>query len=284
METASTIENQPSSKNIKEDFEHPISREIFEIMKNLVRGLKGNLSSYETILSDDAGARPIALILRNVINTKRRAQEKSEIMIRHIASGRKSFEDPEINEDLSTFIGKNSDSFGKTLVVTELISSGKSMAHLAQLLKNHQIDFDIAALSTAREPSRLPPILRDKVYYGEIGEFGYDLYSRPEIIGVTKYGMTEARDLSEKSGLSSRASAAVVQEKSTVIKEKLRKTGKLLKRQKSNIYTKPHPEQKQERTPLAHPSILVSSKKERESFLSFRRDINKMSEKLSESL
>ncbi len=79
---------------------------------------------------------------------------------------------------------------GKTLVVTEYISSGQSIRRLIEILRKCGVDFDIAAVSVEESPvgDAYSPLLREefrkRLYYGAIGREGLGFYGS-KAAGVT---------------------------------------------------------------------------------------------------
>jgi len=120
-----------------------------------------------------------------------------------VASGREIDGWQKVNQQkkfsINELIKNNKDKLGKTLVVTEYISSGESMERLIKIMSSYNIDFDIATVSIKCNPGAYSKIISDKVYYGEIGASGIMFYFKNIYAGVhKKFGSAEA--FSEKLG------------------------------------------------------------------------------------
>lgn len=152
--------------------------------------LGGKVNEYDAIIGDDTSGRLPSLVLRSVINKKREDEKKKKIDIYFVAGGRNMMEEREKNID--EFIGKKGESVKKALLVTEFISSGGSVARLAEILKNNGIDYDIAAVSVesllelnSEENTRE---LAKKVIFGNEGAGGLHAWDN-NLSGLTKGGM-----------------------------------------------------------------------------------------------
>jgi hypothetical protein len=118
-------------------------KELELLVLPLIEKLKENIDKgeYDMLIGDDASGRIPTLILRGIINER---NSGSQIKTRFVAGGqlRSSVE-------LKATIGKIKPEIEKkALVVTEYISSGRSMEQLSKILKELEIPFDIAALKS----------------------------------------------------------------------------------------------------------------------------------------
>ncbi|MEK7121576.1 MAG: hypothetical protein AAB857_02610 [Patescibacteria group bacterium] len=110
-------------------------REIAEIesaMASLVRQLKEKIESgeYDTLISDDIGGRIPTLILRKIIKEHNPDQPLGTFFI---ASGKTylpTSADTEKYEQLQEHLKKVTDKTKKALIVTQFISTGKTLALL----------------------------------------------------------------------------------------------------------------------------------------------------------
>ena len=126
--------------------------ELESLILPLIEKLKENIDKgeYDVLLGDDASGRIPTLILRGIINErnrKRHPEFKSselEIKTRFVAGGQLKNKDKlkDAIKESGLEVKK------KALVVTEYISSGKSMEKFSTALKELNIPFDIAVLKS----------------------------------------------------------------------------------------------------------------------------------------
>lgn len=164
-----------------------------EAIARLVLELGPKLQEYETVLSDDASGRLVSLLLWKVINKKRRAVGLKSADICFIAGGYrgdlseydgKSKRAPALTE----FINSKKASLGQVLLVTEYIHSGRSIKNLIEMLEECGAMFDLASVSINKNPEEYPSKIRNRLYYGAIGDEGMSFYGKPFIAGVEKTG------------------------------------------------------------------------------------------------
>lgn len=162
---------------------------VIESLINLVLKLESKLSQYDTIIGDDASGRLIALFLRQIIKAKRREDGLEPPETLFVAGGRGN--NCLRSEKIKELLEKKKDSMGKTLLVTEYISSGDGLQWLAKMMADLGIDFDIATLSllVKENPTesfqRYPEIVK-RLNFGSIGSDGLFFYGKKRIAGVTK--------------------------------------------------------------------------------------------------
>lgn len=140
-------------ENNKEIIEQPLSDpSLLEAIGSLTFKIKEYLPEYDTIISDDTSGRVPSLVLRNVASATN--EKKGGPKTYFITGGarlkeyeeNRSFDD--LDKSINDFINKRKDEIKNPLVVTEVISSGKSLE--AFLKRFHKFDIypDIATLST----------------------------------------------------------------------------------------------------------------------------------------
>lgn len=124
-------------------------KELESFVLPLIEKLKENIdkNEYDVLIGDDASGRIPTLILRGIINER---NSGSKIKTKFVAGGqlRSSAELKETVRRIKPEIAK------KALVVTEYISSGKSMDQLSKILKELEIPFDIATLKSEFDGER----------------------------------------------------------------------------------------------------------------------------------
>lgn len=180
----SGIDVEALSKGLEKPFE---SKELIGSLANLVLKLREKLPQYDTIISDDASGRLVSLILHRIINKKKEELGRDRIPTYFIAGGQyysKSV-DSAIGKVIDEEIKKRK-SLGKTLLVTEYIESGDSIEKLIKILESKGIDFDVAAVSIIEKPESYKTNLTKRLYYGEIGGSGLELYNMYGFSGVIK--------------------------------------------------------------------------------------------------
>ncbi|MHB9019616.1 MAG: hypothetical protein ACYC3G_01925 [Minisyncoccota bacterium] len=169
-----------------------VFRELEPLTFSLVEKLKENIdkNEYDMLIGDDASGRIPTLVLRGIINERKRRSHpelrssESGIKTRFVAGGQ-----IDNSKELDTAIQKlRSEAKKKVLVVTEFISSGKSINRFSEALQRYNIAFDIAAFISEPESLKIPD--DSKFFYGdkfqdlEVNPLSF--YDVPEISGVQK--------------------------------------------------------------------------------------------------
>lgn len=161
--------------------------EFLRSMARLALELKDDLPSYDTIISDELSGRLPTLILRKIIDKKRKEQGNTTPLTTFflLGGGTRS---PENQSAIAGFIRKKSKSFGKVLLVTESISSGRSAEEFAELFNKNGIEYDVATVSILKEPetSNYPHSVKSKVRYGIAGRNSTSVTHQPGVVGATK--------------------------------------------------------------------------------------------------
>jgi len=177
-------------KALEAQVHHPFRDTIIEALARLTLELGDRFGQYDTIISDDASGRLMALLLKDIADRKRKEKDKSSTRIFFIAGGQHKKEDIEpAIEAVEKFIMRRRDELGKTLLVTEHISSGKSTTRLINILEDQGIDFDVATISIfpyPDSPTSFDYKLRSRLYYGEISTTGDSLWKQTLPAGVHK--------------------------------------------------------------------------------------------------
>ncbi|MEK7463307.1 MAG: hypothetical protein AAB621_03040 [Patescibacteria group bacterium] len=153
MEKFGKINQKESGPETKpEYFFEAEFKELELLVLPLIEKLKENIDKgeYDMLIGDDASGRIPTLILRGIINSRKRElnpylkSSESEIKTRFVAGGQLRS-----TEQLISVIEKlKPEVKNKVLIVTEYISSGRSMEKLSSALKGLGIPFDIATLKS----------------------------------------------------------------------------------------------------------------------------------------
>jgi len=158
---------------------------IINSISRLVLELRDRIPQYDTILSDDASGRLISLILKQLIDKKRKEEEKPNSKIYFLASGQ--HRDEKINSLIQDFILKRKNELGNTLLVTEFIATGGSISPLVEVLEREGINFDLATISVSRDPSEnYGKQIQRHLYYGEVGNSALNLHNVHQYSGIEK--------------------------------------------------------------------------------------------------
>lgn len=157
---------------------------VVDALARLIVELKDTLPQYDTILSDDASARLVSLIMRDIIKRKREEDDKEPPQTYFIAG--EQTEPEKSVEKINEFIADHKDQLGKTLLVTEYIATGEHIETLINALLRHNINFDVGAVSISKPIYKYSPQIQNHLYYGESGLAGLGLYDRQESAGVVK--------------------------------------------------------------------------------------------------
>lgn len=154
-----------------------------DALAHLVVELKDQIPHYDTILSDDASGRLIALLLREIIQKKRDGQKTEPLQTYFIAGG---IRQERVIEKTNEFIAEHKEKFGKTLLVTEYIETGESATLLIEALEKEGIDFDVATVSITNFINKYDKKIQKHLYYGVVGQEGLNFYKKTEATGVFK--------------------------------------------------------------------------------------------------
>ncbi len=210
MEKFEKNNNLKSPEKESDYFLPDVFKELEPLTFSLVAKLKENIDKgeYDVLIGDDASGRIPTLILRGVFNARSRKlhpelkDSDSEVVTRFIAGGQVENR-KEMEEALKKIKSENNK---KALVVTEYISSGKSMERMSEILNNLGMTFDVAAFISNKEKIKIPEISR--FLYGDLSlDNTYEdippaFYDKPELNGVVKdahaqsYAIPFIKDLS----------------------------------------------------------------------------------------
>jgi len=194
-------------RNEYDDYVEMLGSEMMNDWRNktdIVRGLsrlllelKEKITDYDTILCDDTSGRLPSRFLKYLMDAKHEQENKNPIRLKFVASGKTNNPDfDKIHEFVKA--KKEEENWGKVLIVTDHIFTGKSMEKLTDILEEENIDFDIASVTVWREkrdpgyqfdPCQNPKILK-RLYFGDsVSEFDAErppFYYLPYLTGVTK--------------------------------------------------------------------------------------------------
>ncbi len=186
-------------------------------MFRLTEKLKENIDNdeYDTLIGDDASGRIPTLVLREVINERRKethpGEEIENITTKFIAGGKGHSWNDEKRENLKPILEKiKKDIQHKALVVTEHMHHS-GVAKMTEALNEAGINFDLAVLSSLHskeEHIKDNPILGEKrIYIGEEDAGAPNIYAESSFSGVRKehswdalasrYGGADQNDINE---------------------------------------------------------------------------------------
>ncbi len=114
----------------------------------IVNKLKDDIEKgvFDTLISDDAGARLPTLILKDILKAK--GPQNKELKVRFLALGRSPSYGPELEE----YVQKHKDEWGKILLVTEYVGTGNTLDRIRDTFDNASVtDYDVAALFSNHE-------------------------------------------------------------------------------------------------------------------------------------
>jgi hypothetical protein len=154
--------------------------------------LKDKLTSYNTVLIDDTSGRSVGFYLLEQIKTKKKEIGSPTRTVAYGLLGGSEDIYPKQNEAVKDFIVKTNkkNKFGKTLLITEHISTGNGLINIIESLIQEGIDFDIASVSL--NPSffslkggtinsdQFRRWLGNKIIYGNKDESGLYFHDREE--------------------------------------------------------------------------------------------------------
>lgn len=115
----------------------------------IIEKLKDDIEKgvFDTLLSDDGGARLPTLIFKDILKIK--GPENKETKVRFLALGQRSSEmyGSSYSSELEEYVRKNKDEWGKVLLVTEYVGTGSTLSRIRNMFENTGLtNYDIAAL------------------------------------------------------------------------------------------------------------------------------------------
>lgn len=159
-------------------------KDVIEAFRSLVEKLGEKLSTYDTMLSDDASGHLISLVLREIINEARKKTGLESIKTYFLASGR---HDSDVTmQKIQTFLEGKRPDIKKALLVTEFISSGRSIEKLTTILDALKIPFDLASLSIDNEPNSYGAQIYSRLNYGQKSRVGMAFFGQTLLTGIEK--------------------------------------------------------------------------------------------------
>ncbi len=173
-------------------------RQLQEPIENVVEKLKKEIETgtYDVLISDDASARLPALALREILtarihkkNPDPTPEEKREsLKTFFVAGGRNMKNDAELEEFFQKI---KPDVRKRALLVTEYISTGKSLQRLMNLLDKAGILYDVAAVMAAHSEQDYKSIFSNYLYMhrmviGATGKDEPEIYNAGRLSGVVK--------------------------------------------------------------------------------------------------
>lgn len=165
---------------------------------SLVSQLKEKIDGdeYDMLIGDDASGRIPTLVLRSVINERKRhlradkSPKENEIATKFIAGGQTR----KVNntEEVVKFLEKiKSQIKKKALLVTEYMNSGKGMDKMAEAFNRTGIDFDVATFASFKDPDfyqkNCDNLSGHEIFAGGKGfEHVMSIYGKNGLAGVEK--------------------------------------------------------------------------------------------------
>ncbi|MDA2936009.1 hypothetical protein MYX06_02220 [Patescibacteria group bacterium AH-259-L05] len=181
------VKNTLDIENLKTKMKSEVFQDsdLLESLACLVAKLKNKLINYDTVVSDEASGRLVSRLLHELVNVKKEQEGKEKAPIYFIAGGRSRH--PKAERDVNDFISEKKNTLGRTLLVTEYIETGSTIKFLANILKAHGINFDIATVSLGQEPLKYKMNPARDAIYGSIGMTGASsLYLKYKATGVQR--------------------------------------------------------------------------------------------------
>ncbi|MEK7647285.1 MAG: hypothetical protein AAB378_02855 [Patescibacteria group bacterium] len=172
--------------------------------ESLVQQLKEKIDGdeYDMLIGDDVSGRIPTLILRSVINERKRqlhmdkSPQENEIPTKFIVGGRAY--DVENMEEVMKFLEKIKPQIKKkALLVTEFMDSGNGMNKMARAFNGAGIDFDVATFASFEDPDfyqkNCDNLRGHKIFVGQEGfEHVSGIYGQRSFVGVMKHHSHES--------------------------------------------------------------------------------------------
>jgi len=143
-------------------------RKFLESMARLILELGDDLPTYDTVLSDEISGRLPTLILMNIIDRKRREKGIQTKVKTYFLTGGDMLNHQHLFS-VENFIRGSSGKIKKALLVTDAISTGRSVMEFSNILESANVDFDIATVSILLKPEEYPPKISKRIRYGIAG-------------------------------------------------------------------------------------------------------------------
>ncbi|PJE51118.1 MAG: hypothetical protein COV29_02490 [Candidatus Yanofskybacteria bacterium CG10_big_fil_rev_8_21_14_0_10_36_16] len=179
---------EPSFReSMLEDIELEKIREIAPTLFVLAKKIIQSGKTYDFILSDDASGRLVSLFIKRLIDRFQMGKGLSKTDIRFVSGGRHG--NTETFCKIKELVKKIAPTH--VLLVTECIDTGRSILILSNILRELNLDFDIATVSGSEDSmSNISSLLEQtskRLYFGSEGWAGstFQGYSGS---GVIKYG------------------------------------------------------------------------------------------------
>ncbi|PIR85368.1 hypothetical protein COU15_00895 [Candidatus Kaiserbacteria bacterium CG10_big_fil_rev_8_21_14_0_10_45_20] len=182
---ATKLESQVFQKNSYKETD-------LESLARLVYALRENITTYDSVISDESSARLPSLILWKIINKKRKAEGKKAIRL-YFLSGARFRESREVKtKPLLDFLKAHKKEIGThTLLSTEYISSGRTVQFFGDILKRSNVAYTVASVSVS------PMFLPLSFYKGKTSEnnffkgiaYGKSSSKDPKVTGSNANGV-----------------------------------------------------------------------------------------------
>lgn len=162
---------------------------------NLWVKLKDRWREFDIILSDDAGGRPLALLLTKLINQKRAAEGLNPLNVYFIAAGSILVDDIKsghVREGLNVLLSNlQQRGISKPLIATDHVASGNTVQALDNILQDFEMMPVFAAVSVevdALTSGNINPWSNQRIIYGDSGELkfaGRYIHNETKALGIT---------------------------------------------------------------------------------------------------
>ncbi len=155
-----------------ENIKNPEILQLYKMMSNLVEKLKPAIENheYDFLIGEDASGRIPALILKKILDTVYKKQGIIPAKMLFLAGARHFIDQEDIIENFANHIDKHApEKVSKTLIITEYIDTGSSVAVTIQALQKNNIAYDIATCSVDQWSfeNHLRPEIKNHLYYGD---------------------------------------------------------------------------------------------------------------------
>ncbi|MCL6096147.1 MAG: hypothetical protein M1444_00475 [Patescibacteria group bacterium] len=156
---------------------HSVIAELEEPITNIIGDILRNGKTYDLIVGDDTSGRIPTLILGKALNRIRENRGQKPVPIRFVSGDLVAVE-------LAPVIGKLDNHPNRALLVTDYLSTGKTLGRFASFFTLGDIDFDVATLTILYSEEYYSDLINEDstLYIGRKGDHP-QIWGKPMLTG-----------------------------------------------------------------------------------------------------
>lgn len=170
------------------NYRYVSDQEVFDVFVDMMKGLRDRIFDINTIICDPGGGMIPTDMAWKLTNLKR--EEVGLPHVRNVFALRPKGEDISFVESFVASRNNEDKSFGRTLILTELIRNGSGVRRLADIFKRFKkygLEFDVASISAVKRDTiaALESEYGIKIFVGEMDLLGTgEVFHRRSFNGV----------------------------------------------------------------------------------------------------